>query len=110
MQLNTQEFLLLTIAIAIGAIATRFLPFIIFSGKHKLPELVKYLGQALTPAIMGFLVVYCLRNTQVSTEIYLVPEFIAILSLVVIHYLKHNFFLSISTSTAIYMCLVQQAI
>lgn len=108
MYLSTQEFIYLTLAIALGAIFTRFLPFIVFAGKNDLPKLVKYLGKTITPATMGFLVVYCLRNTQINTESCIIPEFVAILVLVIIHKIKRNLLLSITLSTLVYMFLVQQ--
>lgn len=51
--------------VAVSALVTallRFLPFWIFSGKRKTPEIILYLGRVLPYAIMAMLVVYCLKN------------------------------------------------
>ena len=50
---------------ALATMLTRFLPFILFSGKRKTPEYIKYLGNALPAAIFGMLVVYCLKNVNI---------------------------------------------
>ena len=50
--------------IAVMAIVTmllRFLPFMIF-GERKTPKYIDYLGKYLPYAIMGMLVVYCLKG------------------------------------------------
>jgi len=41
---------------------TRFLPFVIFGRGRKPPEIIRYLGRALPPAMLTLLVVYCLRG------------------------------------------------
>ena len=56
---------ILTVAIcALGTMATRFLPFLLFSPKRPTPAYVQYLGKALPAAIFGMLVVYCLKNVE----------------------------------------------
>ena len=54
------------ILVAIMAIVTillRFLPFWVF--KKNTPKYISYLGEVLPAAIIGMLVVYCLRNTDI---------------------------------------------
>ncbi|MBR2223800.1 MAG: AzlD domain-containing protein, partial [Christensenellaceae bacterium] len=58
-------------------------------------------------AIMGMLVVYCLRNTALFAAPYGIPELIACLSVVLLHIWKRNSLLSIGGGTLIYMLLVQ---
>ena len=54
--------ILIVAVVAIVTIALRFLPFFIFGGKRKTPEAILYLGKVLPYAIMGMLVIYCLRS------------------------------------------------
>ena len=49
-----QQFITIGLC-AIATILTRFVPFLLFSGK-KTPRFVQYLGQALPGAIFGMLV------------------------------------------------------
>ncbi len=50
---------IITIALcALGTMATRFLPFLLFSSRKPTPGYIRYLGNALPAAIFGMLVVY----------------------------------------------------
>ena len=42
----------------------RFLPFIIFNGNRKTPPLIEKLGRTLPFAVMGMLVIYCLKDVS----------------------------------------------
>ena len=48
---------------ALVTVLTRALPFIFF--RERTPEYVSYLGKVLPSAIIGMLVVYCLRETLI---------------------------------------------
>ena len=85
----------------------RFLPFFVFSGKRKTPEIILYLGRVLPFAIMGMLVVYCLKNVSFTSAPFALPEIIACACVVALHLLKRNTLLSIGGGTVIYMLLVQ---
>lgn len=52
--------------VAATTFATRVVPFLIFPKGKEIPEVVRYLGRVLTPAVIGMLVVYCLRATPVA--------------------------------------------
>lgn len=67
----------------------------------------KGLGRVLPPAMMGLLVVYCLRNVSLIRSPHGIPELIAIAVIVALHKWKENVLLSIGTGTVVYMLLVQ---
>ena len=98
---------LLVAVVALVTIALRFLPFLIFSGRKTTPPFVAYLGRVLPYAIMGMLVVYCLRNTQLAAAPHGAPEIIATLAVALLHLWKRNTLISIVGGTALYMLLVQ---
>ncbi len=99
---------LLTIAIlALGTMATRFLPFLIFRDNKPTPKYIQYLGKALPAAIFGMLVVYCLKSVNVLAYSYGLPELIAIAVTVGLHLWKRQTLLSIAGGTVCYMLLVQ---
>ena len=98
---------MLTIGLCVLAtVCTRFLPFLIFSGKRETPGFVRFLGRALPSSIFAMLVVYCLRNTDVSAH-FALPEMLAIAATVGLHLWKRQMLLSIAGGTAVYMLLVQ---
>ena len=105
--LTSFEILIIILMVALGTMLTRFLPFILFPENKKPPQMVIYLGGVLPAAMMGLLVVYCLRNVSFLSSPHGIPEIIAICSIVIIHKLKKNVLLSIGLSTVIYMVLVQ---
>ncbi len=99
---------ILTIAIlALGTMATRFLPFLVFRDNKPTPKYIQYLGKALPAAIFGMLVVYCLKSVNVLAYSYGLPELIAILVTVGLHLWKRQTLLSIAGGTVCYMLLVQ---
>ena len=86
---------------------TRVIPFILWGNKNELPPLIRYLGNVLPYAMMGLLVVYCLRNTAVLSFPYGIPELIAVSAVVGLHCWKRNNLISILGGTALYMLLIQ---
>ncbi|MEG0767608.1 MAG: branched-chain amino acid transporter permease [Clostridia bacterium] len=107
MQLTAMQTLGIILAVAFGAMATRFAPFLLFPDTKKPPQVITYLGSVLPPAMMGLLVVYCLKGVSICQAPYGMPEAIAILVIVGLHKWKNNALLSIGVGTAVYMILVQ---
>lgn len=87
--------------------ATRFLPFLIFGEKRKTPAIITYLGQVLPFAIMGMLVVYCLKDVAWLSAPFGIPEILGCAIVAVLHLWKRNSLLSIGVGTVAYMLLVQ---
>ena len=96
----------LVAVVALVTMGLRFLPFLIFRGRET-PKFITYLGRVLPYAIMGMLVVYCLRNTCILAAPYGIPELIACAAVVGLHIWKKNTLLSIIAGTVCYMVLVQ---
>ena len=92
---------------ALVTAATRFLPFLIFGEKRKTPAIITYLGKVLPCAIMGMLVVYCLKEVSVLAYPYGLPEILGIAFVAALHLWKRNSLLSIGAGTVFYMVLVQ---
>ena len=97
-----------TIAVcALVTAALRFLPFLIFGENHKTPEMIAYLGRVLPFAIMGMLVVYCLKDVTFIRTPFGIPEAIGCIIVAGLHVWKRNTLLSIGAGTVMYMLLVQ---
>ena len=96
--------------IAVAALvtaATRFLPFLIFRDGKKTPRIIVYLGKVLPCAIMGMLVVYCLKDVHFLAAPYGIPELLGCAAVAVLHLWKRNTLLSIGGGTVFYMLLLQ---
>ena len=101
---------LITICIfALGTMATRFLPFLLFPAGRPTPKYVLYLGKVLPPAALGLLVIYCLKDVRFLTGSHGLPELIAIALVTALHVWRRNMLLSIAAGTICYMLLVQFA-
>ena len=100
------DILLVIVAILV-TMSTRFLPFLIFGEKRKTPPIIEYLGKVLPCAIMGMLVVYCLKDVTILSPPYGLPEIIACVVVAALHVWKRNSLLSIGGGTVCYMLLVQ---
>ena len=107
MTLTTGQALAIVGAVTLGAIITRFLPFLLFPDSKPVPKVVEYLGRTLPAAMMGLLVVYCLRNVDIAAATHGIPELIALAAVTALHLWKRNVLLSIGVGTALYMVLVQ---
>lgn len=95
------------LAVALTTFATRVIPFLFFPKGKEIPKTIEYLGKVLTPAIIGMLVVYCLRETPVVLAPHGIPEAAAVFAVVILHVWKRNNLLSIGVGTVLYMFLVQ---
>lgn len=96
-------------AIAVMAGVTfllRVLPFLIFRDR-KTPDYIEFLGKYLPYAIMGMLVVYCLKGVSFVKAPFGLPEFAAVILVAVLHIWKRNTLLSIISGTVCYMLLIQ---
>lgn len=100
---------LLVAVISLVTALTRFLPFVIWSGDRKIPDIIKRLGKVLPYAIMGMLVVYCLKGVSFSSVSGFVPELISCIVVSVLYVWKRNTLTSIICGTVCYMLLVQMA-
>ncbi len=105
--MNNLHSAVLIAVVALVTIALRFLPFWIFGENRKTPPLVAYLGQVLPFAIMGMLVVYCLKDVDLTTAPFGIPELIGCAVVAGLHFWKRSTLLSIGAGTLCYMLLVQ---
>ena len=103
---ETTRVILIILVVAAVTLALRVLPFIIF-GKRKTPPFMEYLGRYLPYAVMGMLVVYCLKSTTLISAPFGLPEAVSVLVVVVLHTIKRNTLLSIVAGTLCYMILTQ---
>ena len=97
-----------TIAVAAAVtIGLRSLPFFVFGENRTTPPIIAYLGRVLPYAIMGMLVVYCLKDVSILSAPFSIPEAIACAVVAGLHVWKRNTLLSIGAGTVCYMLLVQ---
>ena len=103
-----ETYLWLTVAvIALVTALIRFLPFWVFGSGRKTPPRIETLGRLLPGAVMGMLVVYCLKDVTFTSLSGFLPALIASVLVCALHVWKRNTLLSIACGTVCYMLLVQ---
>ena len=105
--MNNIHAVLLIAVVSVVTMLLRFLPLWIFGNGQKTPVLIQYLGKVLPYAIMGMLVIFCLKGVSLLSAPYGLPELIACGIVVGLHIWKRNTAISIVGGTVVYMVLVQ---
>ncbi len=95
------------VVMALVTYALRAVPFLLFDHGQAPPKWVETLGRLLPPAVMSVLLVYCLRNVEITTGTHGIPELLAVFVAMGLHAWKRKTLLSIGVSTILYMLLVQ---
>lgn len=103
---NTYVLSMVIVAALVTA-GLRFAPFLIFGKGRETPPMITYLGKVLPFAIMGMLVVYCLKDISLRTAPFGIPEFLGCILVALLHIWKRNTLLSIGVGTVCYMLMVQ---
>ena len=107
MTMTTTQAIIMIAAVVLGTMTTRFLPFFIFPAHKPTPAYIIYLGKVLPYAVIGLLVVYCLKDVSFTAAPYGLAEGLSILLIVLLHCWKRNMLISIAGGTLLYMFLVQ---
>ena len=107
MPISVEQSLLIIAVVAVTTFATRVIPFLFFPKGKEIPKAIQYLGKVLTPAVIGMLVIYCLKSTSILSKPFGIPEAICVLLVAVLHIWKRNNLLSIGVGTVLYMVLIQ---
>lgn len=105
--MTTIQHIIIIAMVVLGTMITRFLPFVLFPAGKETPGYVRYLGRVLTPAALGLLVIYCLKDVNFLSGSHGIPELIAMVVVTVLHFWKRQVLLSIAGGTVVYMLLVQ---
>ena len=103
----------LTLATAGVTFLLRAFPFLVFGAAKKPPELIRYLGDVVSPAAIAMLAVYCywayFKARPFSAAYgWNLPEIAAGVLVVALHLWKRNPLLSIIAGVILYMFLVQK--
>ena len=104
---QTLHSVLIVVVAAVVTAALRFIPFLVFGRGKPTPPIIVYLGKVLPCAVMGMLVVYCMKDVAFLRYPYGIPELIGCAVVAGLHVWKRNSLLSIGAGTVLYMLLVQ---
>lgn len=103
--LTTGQMIITVLVAGVTTFATRLIPFAVF-GNREVPKIIRYLGDIMPPAIIGILIIYCIKDGYSFDFNVLMPQLIAIALTVLAHLWKKSTLLSISVGTISYMLLI----
>ena len=105
--MSVWQMLVLIAVMALAVLLLRGAAFLLFPAHRLTPRYVLFLGRFLPFAIMGLLLIYCLKEVSVAAYPFGLPEIIALAVVAALHIWKKNTLLSIGAGTVLYMVLVQ---
>jgi branched-subunit amino acid transport protein AzlD len=103
------EMAAFVVVMALATQVTRFLPFLL-PPRWLDNRFVRTLQTGLPAVILLLLVVYCLKDTPVTTAPWGLAEGLSLAVVVGLHVWKRNALVSIGAGTALYMVLVQTGV
>ena len=110
MAISVGRSLVIVFTVGVTIFLTRLIPFLFFPKGRQIPGVIRYLGKVLPPAVIGMLVIYCLKGVSIAAYPFGLPEFIAVGAVILLHVWKRNNLLSIGAGTVLYMFLIQAVI
>ncbi len=101
--MNNFDAIVLIAIMAVVTAVLRIAPFVIFGGGKTTSAFIIYLGKYLPHAIIGMLVVYCLKAVAFTSMPYGIPEAIGVIITALVHIKFRNTLISIAAGTGVYM-------
>lgn len=92
---------------AIVTVILRGAPFIIFPEGKPVPPIVDRISRILPYAVIGMLVVYCLKGISFAAAPFGLPELISVAFVSLLYVWKRSTLISIAAGTVCYMLLIQ---
>ncbi|MDF9824729.1 branched-subunit amino acid transport protein AzlD [Breznakia sp. PF5-3] len=101
------DALLIVCICGVITLFSRMIPFLVFPEGRKTPAIILYLSDYLPVAMIGMLIIYCLKDVDFLSTYHGFPELLGITIVAVLHLWKRNTLLSIVGGTVCYMFLLQ---
>ena len=101
--MNAEKVIFSILLSAMITFGLRAFPFLIFRNKADFPSVIKRLGEALPPAIMAILIVYCLKDVGENFMGDGIWQLAAVVIVAASYKWRHNTLLSILVGTVSYM-------
>ncbi len=104
---STMHGIIIVLICSAVTIILRAFPYIVFPEGKEIPKTVRYLSEVFPGAVIGMLIIYCLKDVSITKSPFGLPELIAIAATALLHIFRKNTLLSVLSGTIIYMLLVQ---
>lgn len=100
------QLLISVLVMAAATMLTRFLPFILFPEHKPVPKVITMLADRLPYASLGMLLVYALKDVQVTQSPFGLYEGLSLGLIAIVHHFKNNTLLSIGSGLGLYLILI----
>ena len=104
MSLSLSAVLIAIVASGLCIFLLRAFPFLLFSRREP-PAFIRFIEKYIPSMVIACLLVYCLKDVQVTSAPFGIPAAVALVCTVALHLWKGNAMISIFGSTAVYMIL-----
>jgi branched-subunit amino acid transport protein AzlD len=101
--MSTTQLFLTILMMVIATQLSRWLPFLIFPEQKAQPQWLNFLAERLPYASLGLLVMYSLKDVNLTEAPYGLSELISLVFITVIHTKFHNTLLSIGLGSLLYL-------
>ena len=91
------------VIIVAATMLTRFAAFILFPKDKPVPKTVSYLGKVLPGAVMGFLLIYCLKDIDIYHMPFGIPDLMCVCLVFLLYRFTKNTLISVGLGTAVYV-------
>lgn len=103
--MNITQLFITILMMVVATQFTRWLPFLIFPEQKAQPQWLNFLAQRLPYASLGLLLMYALKDVDLTKMPYGASELIALGFITLIHTKYHNTLLSIGLGSLVYLVL-----
>ena len=105
--MSEEEQSVTILVVVLGTILTLFLPYLVFTERRRIPQVITDLGRLLPPAVFGLLVIYCLRNVDILNPTQLVPTAAALVITAALFFWRRDMLLPMAGGTLAYMMVMR---
>lgn len=105
--MTTMQAFWTVMIVAAVTLATRAVSFVLFPAGKQAPAFITWLGKQLPRAVMAMLVIYCLKDVDMTSAPYGIPALLGVGVTAALHLWKRQMMLSIVGGTATYMLLIR---
>jgi len=105
--MNVLHSIILIAVTVLVTVLIRAFPFILFSSKRQMPATLSKVINALPPAIIAVLLIYCIKGDVTAPGMGTVASLLGIAAAAALQLWKKNILISIAGSTVLYMVLIR---
>jgi len=105
--MTTMQAFWTVMIVAAVTLMTRAISFLLFPAGKQAPAFITWMARQLPRAVMAMLVIYCLKDVELTSAPYGIPALLGVGVTAALHLWKRQMMISIVGGTAVYMVLIR---